>query len=688
MGDKGKIALIITVGKSLIENYIKDQDVTNIIRADMTGCESLKLKECENKLKNYIKEQDLEDELKKFLSIAEENSYKKCAELKGVARFLQDLRDNSFLQDLRDNSKIDVWLIGTESQNGEEGSNFVAEVLKDYIEDKKEEDYKNIETVELKDIPDPFTSNERKFYESLNKLVDVINEIIEKNNYNKIFLFISGGYKGFIPFLTLLSTLYSNVWIVYTFEESDKNFYIPPLPFSLDVFRLDTFRSILKMEKINKETVDSLKDAFPESEVLFAREHPTTDCKETSFKKVINKRYDELKYIRSYSGEMLLNMIEDKCLKEKIKAKLRFWNYLWIGDQIPETVEHSKFHSLRLMEYAYLIIKYYPEIKEKLGSEGLAILFTSIWLHDIGHGALTFKLKPSNEDKILNKVFKIPPQIPDEFIAFFPHFIRDCHHILSVHMLEEDFEFLLPDFPEEFKNACKLAILYHRKEMPLHPGHVEEIKKNKCYEAYPLEKVVDEIGFWENIKDKVVFTAAFLSFIDGLDVQSDRVGSKEYSKMRNIRDKYEINFHKYVLEKLSINGFYDKACELENLWENEEYDQLKKEDKNIKQTKLPDTKDNFLLSSLRRLHFITLQKEHFIKHSLVDACVIERGNNEGELKVIFLVNKDVVGENVDKYIKSVKEDVNEEWERVKNYFKNYITKIVYFKREGDKEEEI
>jgi len=53
-------------------------------------------------------------------------------------------------------------------------------------------------------------------------------------NKEKIILNITGGYKGMIPFLTILGQIYENVEIMYLYEESKEIIEIPKLPVSFD----------------------------------------------------------------------------------------------------------------------------------------------------------------------------------------------------------------------------------------------------------------------------------------------------------------------------------------------------------------------------------------------------------------------------------------------------------------------
>ncbi len=78
------------------------------------------------------------------------------------------------------------------------------------------------------------------------------------------------------------------------------------------------------------------------------------------------------------------------------------WAELWLGDQIPETVEHSRRHSKRLMEMA---ANFFRCAGKRVGNIGFndenplpyALLIASIYLHDIGHTALSYPVLCDDE---------------------------------------------------------------------------------------------------------------------------------------------------------------------------------------------------------------------------------------------------------------------------------------------------
>jgi len=85
-------------------------------------------------------------------------------------------------------------------------------------------------------------------------------------NKEQIILNITGGYKGLIPFLTILGQVYDNVQIVYLYEESNSIIFIPKLPINFNAGIAEDYSVYLDSEylvnpvnaAINKELEDSL----------------------------------------------------------------------------------------------------------------------------------------------------------------------------------------------------------------------------------------------------------------------------------------------------------------------------------------------------------------------------------------------------------------------------------------------
>jgi CRISPR/Cas system-associated protein Csm6 len=658
---EGNSIFVMTVGLSLIENYVEDK-IKEELNKDNLCIESFRkwwnIKEKKNNIRNV---KDLRKELEDFVS---KKGSKACAELSQLEGFIK-------------NSKLEIpekiFLIVTKS-NKRIGSKFIGEILKEKIPDVLENSLK--ERIELlKEIADPFEGDEA-FLKSIDEVVERVKEVFKNFKNERIYLFISGGYKGFIPILSVVSTIHKNIYIVYTHEESEEIFILPPLPFTIDFRIMDEYRSILRLQKktIDKKLYNLIKSNFPSIEIFYSEKK---DFERTNFGEWFKEIVEEGRF--SF-GENLRFKIKKKELREKLEKKLRYYEYLWIGDQIPETVEHSRYHSLRLCEYANLILTFYPDLLNDLGDEGLFILYVSIWLHDIGHGAIKFSGK---KDGIFRKILKndgLFDEIPEN-VALHPDKVRDYHNYLSVDMLENEFKFLLCNVENKLKDAIKLCIIYHRRKTPFLKDSTNQ-KNTDDSDAkfiYSLEEIIEREKDFTDIEKQLLLSSALLSFIDGLDVQSDRVVGKEYRKMREERDKYEVNYHLDIFNKLSklhpeeLNKVVEKITELKNKWEKCEEVEMKEI---MKELSL-NNKDllQVIKYHAKRACFIMEQKKHFNKHSLIDTVLLGKEDDSKTLKISLVLNVDKVNpddKKVEEIVKKICQDIREEFERTKKYLEHYF----------------
>ncbi|WP_040382339.1 hypothetical protein [Dethiosulfovibrio peptidovorans] len=259
------------------------------------------------------------------------------------------------------------------------------------------------------------------------------------------------------------------------------------------------------------------------------------------------------------------------------------WSELWMGDQIPETVEHSRRHSKRLMEIAGNFLRALDQ-----GTDGvshiymdkaipLALLISAIYLHDIGHTALVYPIDP---DKA-----KDAGAFP---LSLFPSAVREVHHLLSAEMIRYRTENIDESeastrgllFPKAYsvlgdsdnldwkKLESQIKIL--RKLLPeVCAGHRNYVRLNENVEfkekkavwqvgkflmgedrfektLLPLDKKLEKnYGPFFNetgetmTPDMTLTVTALLRVIDGCDVQSDRVVGDDHLIQRLQRTAYE-----------------------------------------------------------------------------------------------------------------------------------------------------
>jgi len=657
---------IITVGMSLIEHYL-DRSIDEELNNEQPDIE--KVKEFWKRKKDFSTIENFRQELESF---KEEPSYNSCAELFQLKNFIDERKEYP----------EKIYMIVTEGSKiiGEILNKKIPDIIKNLSEDKIEV---------LDSISDPYNGNE-SFLNSIDEVVERIKKVSEKHRNSTIYLFIAGGYKGFIPILSVIATLHKDTYIVYTHEKSKQIFILPPLPFTIDFRIMEEYRSILRRKKIDRKLYKIINSNFPSIGIFYSEKN---DFKSTNFGKWFNEIVEEGRF--SF-GENLRFKIEKEELREKLEEKLRYYEYLWIGDQIPETVEHSRYHSLRLCEYANLILNFYPGLLEKLGDKGLFILYVSIWLHDIGHGAIKFSRKKNG---IFGKILKndgLFDEIPEN-VALHPDKVRDYHNYLSVDMLENEFSILFPEVDNKLKDAIKLCIIYHRRKTPFLKDSTNQ-KNNDYSDAkfiHSLEEIIGREKDFSDIKEQLLLSTAFLSFIDGLDVQSDRVVGEEYKTMREERDKYEVNYHLDIFNKLSklhpeeLNKVVEKITELKNKWEKCEEVEMKEI---MKELSL-NNKDLLQLIEYhaKRACFIMEQKKHFNKHSLIDTVLLGKEDDSNTLKISLVLNVDKINpddKKVEEIVKKICKDICGEFKRTEKILKDYFELKKFTIIKDEKEEDI
>jgi hypothetical protein len=384
------------------------------------------------------------------------------------------------------------------------------------------------------------------------------------------------------------------------------------------------------------------------------------------------------------------------------------WSKQWIGDLIPETVEHSQRHSKRLLDFTANLLNVigednfvpfdfketpYQNTEIKYKFVFYFILAVAINVHDLGHTYSKFKYE---NDKIL-------------FLDKYPSLIRDLHNELTVQLIEEGinsnyniFDILTPDkinkqtenkinyvdLEEIFKekkneiiDAIKLVCKYHR-------GYLAVDKKDSSSEKIyakifnldirPLEKVLenDYSEMDENLKKIIIHASKWLKFIDATDVQADRIITASHHIARLSRTKFEVL---NLIEKYLINfpnsNLIQLIKEVKNKVENintktltsnqnnlyDEIENISKELEDIVynfiQLKISKKEFNLNDSEIELLNLISFkarQFPHFEKHRSVAAIYptwLEWNNNEEEKKnneLILHLNiiKNVVDQNI------------------------------------------
>jgi len=379
---------------------------------------------------------------------------------------------------------------------------------------------------------------------------------------DEVLLNPTGGLKGVWVVWPLIALLFPRVQFLYSHESSPDVFELPHFPLALDFGTFEELHSILQQTGgVSSRFLEIIPTQF--ADLFDQPDSVSGKCYPNSFGEVISEAYKRRGLALSGSGSVLLAQIRDPKLRKIIKTHIPLWQNVWLGDQIPEAAEHSKGHSLRLMEFAIQAIGQDPGIVDRIGGDaGLYLLFAAIWLHDIGHSAINYSV-----DRGGNEWADVP-------IDRFPSLVRDWHAYSSSRLI--DSEEYLPSIPEGH-NLVSLIAKYHRQSMPLGTctgsGAEQLIPKDRGILTEKVRSLYAETEQYLrtstlipelrglHAKD-VVAVEALLRFVDASDVQAARVSNPEYMKARSKRTDDEIEVLVRRLESLLGKGSCEKVAEV------------------------------------------------------------------------------------------------------------------------------
>ncbi|MEM4217866.1 MAG: HD domain-containing protein [Candidatus Methanomethylicaceae archaeon] len=624
--NKRKVRLIFTVGLSLLENARKLMKEKVLLEETNKNSIATGLDEADRATLTTLYNQSILSSLLR----------KEPSKISAETHSYKQLHDKVIVN--REKDHLDVVLLGTEGNDEEPGSIECAQRLASYLKDRFS--LNNIQTVEIKGG----VKGDKAFKEALGCIVSKLREYLDKGEVDETYVVITGGYKGFIPWLTIATALYDNTYLVYVHEHSKEVLVWPGLYLHWDLRRLDELRSIIRRTNLDKKEWKLLP---PPAQYLY--DGSGTRYQRNELGQMVYEFFEQSRLARYGYGRLLLGKLKAKNggqdLAKIIEARLPYWEHLWIGDQIPETVEHSRLHSLRLMEYAYWLLRYCPELDEKLGAEQLFYLICALWLHDIGHGALDYNGQP---------------------IGKMPSLVREYHNLTSAKIIrnEKGFQALPPEalLPNEHKEKVALMAEYNRRKQPLTPEHKGALEQEanqanvSPLNSEPLSKR----------DSSLLLVTALLGILDGLDVQIDRAVTADYRKMREQRTRYEIETYlkwldqqpepKNIPDVLTLSQLkcfferYKGNSDDVNLQQEIE-NAIKKSEEVFQEAYNKGEKDVAKLewaSLANRILFKMNQRPHVAKHGAVDLVYLSRGEdnalrinllptedaNEGDLKKI------------------------------------------------------
>ena len=547
-------------------------------------------------------------------------------------------------------------------------------------------------------IPLPIDVNDReKFLSSVSGLFKTFDGQVRMaaDANEEAVICSTGSFKAISGFAMLYAQI-NSIPCLYTFETSPSVYELMNIPLGYAYTALDEEINILKAIKNH---VDFDAGALPRW-VQDSRE--LADVLLESYRKAREKPYG--------TGEALFERLRGYEEKGERWADylhgllVHNWSQLWVGDQIPETVEHSRRHSKRLMEFTANLFRCAEKTLEALGfdkehPEMLALLIATIYLHDIGHTALSYPL--------------LSPDMADVFpLGLFPSSVREVHHLLTGALLREQSAreryFTRKDCDDRamadiLMRCVPLISEHHRgytkligetarpKEKIRRVGELLFGKDEFAETLRPLDERYAEVrGDCPLEPEYLMNLAALMRIIDGCDVQTDRVISTEYLDYRNQRSEDET-----MLLALQLRGFM--GCLSEDLREKVEALNVRPRPDNFDKLcnavyplvfrDLQRLKNNYsswdrvrrdalpqfmALSLANRVAFKSEQYLHFSKHQHVGFVLpVFKG---GKITVKVFPNSDFMDtpEGMAATLKRVCEDIEGEYSAVENILGNKI----------------
>ena len=471
---------------------------------------------------------------------------------------------------------------------------------------------------------------------------------IERRIFN-----ITGGYKVLVSIFSLFAFLRNDVEVIYKHEDAGNFINVPSLPLSWDLKLFDEYRALIHegRQSLSFEPPPKLEALFQIQDVVWVK---------NAFGRMLEDIYSRDKFKRFGAGARLMQHL-DPVFKNELEGYIDHWEYIWIGDQIPETVEHSRGHSTRLLEYASDLLEPHTHISQKLlTDEEIYLLICCLWLHDIGHTALVYDLELENGNTVT---------IP---VGMFPTLSRRWHSLLSYKLIKNG------DYLRS-SERCAVAMIskYHRGKFPLATFQNPWIDEQFPIVVGPMmNQFGDSLPFRgkDLHKDRILIISALLKVIDGCDMQSDRVINKHYWEMRSERTRTEVDYLVYLLKgKLELLGICNGCIKskIEELAEllyscKNRWDEVAESVSETKWYKAEDV-ENFvddkiekfifpilanvcfrenldeaekeiiieLLSMIDRAAFKMRQEAHFYKHSRVKLVYLTNENQQHRFNMVF-----------------------------------------------------
>lgn len=539
--------VIITVGTSLLENTGGED--RNETMSNQALVDFLDFRESNFKERNRDYEQDGAQKLAKKLSslllgdptdgkagsLNHELQYRQSRkanktdalpqELSYLALVAGALNKEGSSDFLEKDELVDVAFLASDSNWGKLTARALQHLLL-HCNPKPEEIWQHFKVIsndkgeEVFIIPGLQTDDKERFEtEGIPNLIRTVHELCSREEYQKIFINFTGGFKGAIPYTTLAANFLprdKDIRLHYLFHDTPHILELPLYPIGLDFARWHSEAVMLDAARISRNETYEEQLSLPMKTIAAQKEPP-----EHSLPALLEQQYQEhldRDPFQIYSRRVLEQFLGKNSNYYKNLAPLvdRVGSLIWFGDKLPMAADHAAHHHHHLLEIAQSLLTPIADIniaasgqaeRPFLNAEEKYVLFAALLLHDCGHTLDVAK------DKTGLRI----PLLPSE--------VREYHHVLTWLRLGEDEKENGLDWSPlpHLKEAVRLVCFYHRRRTGWTQADPEKNfpYRDDCHFPAPAgNKVV--LG---NKNIDLLKLIALMRLIDGCDNQSRRVGS-------------------------------------------------------------------------------------------------------------------------------------------------------------------
>ena len=420
-----------------------------------------------------------------------------------------------------------------------------------------------------------YSSNQDSAYKSLREIFDAVSKVADdiKDGRNTL-IDLTGGQK--YPGIELaIYSLFNKKAFYYkqkngrtdgASEQEMVQLKFPPLPIGWNNETIDDYSpyfDLISSKVQNGEIINyNIFVILPEFLKELFSISPEGQFITVPILNEIKTNYDNARKLPFGHGKNFIDLIRDKKMINFVNEKIPLWSLRWIGDLIPETVEHSQRHSKRLMEFGFNLVRIMGEenflsgVSSDLRKEFYFILAVAMNVHDLGHTVLNY----TTDDGIEFCIDGLPSVVRDLHSELSYQLIENENLLNGIEKIDEDKEKIA-----KLKKAIMYVSKYHRQYLPIskneNPSH-KDFTENLKMKIKSLEERLDEDELFKDSKEwkkMIMLATRWLKFIDSTDVQSDRTIMDEYTQIRVQRTKDEIESlcydflsNKAMLSKLGI----------------------------------------------------------------------------------------------------------------------------------------